>query len=346
MAGALCTGITIYYISGYQDQHRAQRTEYEQRITELEQIQQEQQIATRVAWAPLRDIPPGHMIAEKDLMEVKLSYDGMPADLPVGKKDIAGKGVKIALSKGTPITTGMLFQEEPTPADLRHREMRAVYLPSSMKQGDMVDVRIQFPTGQDYIVLSKKKVDKLQSPAFWTTISEQEILLLSSALVDAHLHQATLYALQYVEPQLQNRAVPNYPPNAEVTRLIANNPNIVKQAERGLEIAIRELLESDLGERREGSHTQVSDMPIHSSINNSVRTPDSWSSASSLPLDPSYSAAGRAEEYNEPETRTQAKAREDADREAEQILGGTSSTSETQSTHEDQLDDELIFSSP
>ena len=60
---------------------------------------------------------------------------------------------------------------------------------------------VQFPSGQDYIILSKKKIDRLQYPAFWTTLSEQEILLLSSALVDAYLHNATLYALTYVEPE-------------------------------------------------------------------------------------------------------------------------------------------------
>ena len=56
--------------------------------------------------------------------------------------------------------------------------------------------------------------------------------MLSSALVDAYLHDATLYALTYVEPELQERAIPNYPPNAEVTKLIASNPNIVKKAEK------------------------------------------------------------------------------------------------------------------
>lgn len=34
-------------------------------------------------------------------------------------------------------------------------------------------------------------------------MTEEEILSLSSAIVDAYLHKASIYALTYVEPQFQ-----------------------------------------------------------------------------------------------------------------------------------------------
>ena len=47
---------------------------------------------------------------------------------------IAGKGAKIELLQGMPITGAMLFEEEPTRPDLRHREMKSVYLPSDLRK--------------------------------------------------------------------------------------------------------------------------------------------------------------------------------------------------------------------
>ena len=52
----------------------------------------------------------------------------------------------------------MLFENGVTPRDLRNQEFSYVSLPSKLKKDDVVDVRINFRTGQDYIVLGKKKV--------------------------------------------------------------------------------------------------------------------------------------------------------------------------------------------
>ncbi|WP_106767764.1 SAF domain-containing protein [Paenibacillus faecalis] len=257
LVGAGCMGIVLaggfYYIqSDNANRHADETKRYQQRINELETAQIGDMKSMKSAWVPLRDIPAGHFIDSQDLQEVRLPLEASPDNLPARKEDVMGKGAKIELRKGTPITLGMLFEEEATPRDLRNREMKSVWLPSNLKQDDVVDIRIQFPTGQDYIVLSKKRIDKLASPAFWTTLNEQEILLYSSAMVDAYIHQASIYALTYVEPELQEKAIPNYPPNEEVIRLIKNDPNIVRRAEQQLESSIRKALDRDLGKVKAG----------------------------------------------------------------------------------------------
>lgn len=345
VTGALCAGAMIYYVHGNKEQQNEERTKYEQRITELEETQLQQLNSMKVAWVPVRDIPPGHFIEAKDIKEVRLPYDGGANNLLSVKDEIAGKGVKIELLQGTPITRTMLFEEEPTPSDLRHREMKSVYLPSNLRQGDVVDVRVQFPTGQDYIILSKKKIDRLQNRAFWTTLSEQEILLLSSALVDAYLHDATLYALTYVEPELQDKAIPNYPPNGEVTKLIASNPNIVKKAEQHLEISLRSTLEEDLSKLNPNQQAQVSDVHYNSTFAGGARSPDSWSSAShnNSSAIPS-TKAGSVD--NQADIQTDTPLRDEMDLEAEQILGAKGATDSELSNEEESPDADLIFSSP
>lgn len=341
--GAVGGGTMMYFVEDMKEKQSMERSKYEQRITELEQSQLLHLNTMKTAWVPLKDIPPGHRIEAKDLKEVRLPADAAPANLASLKDEVEGKGAKIGLLKGTPITRSMLFEEAPTPDDLRHREMKAVYLPSNLIKGDVVDIRVQFPTGQDYIVLSKKKIDKLQTPAFWTTLSEQEILLLSSALVDAYLHQATIYALTYVEPELQAKAIPTYPPNEEVAKLIASDPNIVQRAEKQLETAVRRLLEEDLRERNTEQQVQMSEIHVVPALAGTARSPDSWSPASSggqTTSDRSTGSfpAGGSEEVNEP--------RVERDVEAEQILGGYGLETSATTAAEGTQDDELIFSAP
>ncbi|NMO95956.1 SAF domain-containing protein [Paenibacillus lemnae] len=237
-------------------QHNEEVGRYLEKINELESFQTALEEVSSTAWVPLRNVPAGELLNPGDLEKVMLPQELSPDNLPNSVEELAGKGAKIELRKGTPITMSMLFDQELTPADLRNREMKSIWIPSNLQVKDTIDIRIQFPTGQDYIVLSKKRVDRLAAPAFWTTLSEQEILLLSSAMVDAYLNKASLYALTYVEPELQQRPVANYPPKQEVHKLIKNNPNIVFTAERQLESTLRAALEQDLSRFNElGSGT-------------------------------------------------------------------------------------------
>ncbi|PCL94893.1 SAF domain-containing protein [Paenibacillus lautus] len=347
VTGAVCAGAMLYYVHGSKEERHVERTQYEQRIAELEETQLQQLNSMQAAWVPVRDIPPGHFIEAEDIKEVRLPYDGSSGNLFSGREEIAGKGAKIELLQGMPITGAMLFEEEPTRPDLRHREMKSVYLPSDLRKGNVIDVRVQFPTGQDYIVLSKKKIDRLQNPAFWTTLSEQEILLLSSALVDAYLHDATLYALTYVEPELQERAIPNYPPNAEVTKLIASNPNIVKKAEKQLELTLRNTLEDDLSKLQPSQQAQVSDMPPNSAYAGGARSPDSWSPASNI-NPPAKSATGTSYDGILPndDVNTEVTLREEKASEAEQILGSTGRTDAQDGSDKTPPEADFIFSSP
>ncbi|WP_145950047.1 hypothetical protein [Paenibacillus sp. Y412MC10] len=115
-----------------------------------------------------------------------------------------------------------------------------------MKKSDFVDVRIKFPTGQDYILLSKKKVEDLSNNRVWYHMDEKEILSMSSGIVDAYLNDATIYALSYVDPYMQEKAVVTYPPNAKVLDLIDSDPNIVDVAKTELERHYRQKLEADM----------------------------------------------------------------------------------------------------
>ncbi|MCH1639068.1 SAF domain-containing protein [Paenibacillus timonensis] len=244
-SGAALTGVVIVREKQFLAARSVMVQEYEEQLAGFRHQAQQQTIQ---GWVLTRDIPAGNRIGAGDLKRLKLPADSVPADLLKSQEDIAGKYAKISLSSRTPLTKTLLYEEEPIPDDLRWRDMAFVQLPQTLKEQDVIDIRIQFPTGQDYILLSKKKVETLNSGTLTVTLGEAEILSLSSAIVDAYLHKASIYALAYVEPNLQGKPFPTYPVNEGVMELIREDPNIVQKAEQSLRLsnAARNGLESDL----------------------------------------------------------------------------------------------------
>ncbi|MFU1796921.1 SAF domain-containing protein [Paenibacillus azoreducens] len=250
LAGAAVMGLLFAGYAIYSTvQHHARETrikeDYSRQIAKLEQERLNEEKNMASGWSLSRDVGAGETISAKDLVRIKLPQGAAPVNLlEQGESRVVI--AKIEIKKGTALTDAMVYEQEPLPDDLRNRELKAIALPSDLHEHDVVDVRVQFPTGQDYIVLSKKKIGKLLNPAMWITMSEQEILSLSSAMVDAYLHDAKLYAVTYVEPEMQEKAIPTYPVNKEVLKLIESDPNIVKKAEQKLSEAVRLSLEKDL----------------------------------------------------------------------------------------------------
>ena len=124
---------------------------------------------------------------------------------------------------------------------VRREEYNMIVLPSQIETGDYVDIRLVLPGGQNYIVISKKEVTVPNiagipsEDTIWMNLSEEEILLLSNAIVEAYrIDGAKLYANTYTEPGMQDAAIITYTPSREVADLIQANPNIVEEAKVGL----------------------------------------------------------------------------------------------------------------
>lgn len=144
--------------------------------------------------------------------------------------------MKIDVPAGTIITKNMLAEvENPTTNDQRIQEYNMILLPSQLKAGDYVDIRLAFPKGEDYIVLAKKQVIQTTETGIWLKLGEDELLTLGNAIVEAYVAKGSkIYAIQYTEPGLQEKATPTYPVSDEVLRLMDSNPNILATAKKEL----------------------------------------------------------------------------------------------------------------
>ena len=144
--------------------------------------------------------------------------------------------VKTNIPAGTIITKDMLEEiDDQTTADQRLQEYNMIVLPALLKNGDYVDIRLQLPEGEDYVVVAKKKVIYTNESAIWVKMNEDEILTLGNAIVEAYtMIGSKLYATVYTEPGRQVAATPTYPVSQAVLSLINSDPNVRQKAKEGL----------------------------------------------------------------------------------------------------------------
>lgn len=246
VASVLFGGAFTYMLIHFNRVKQELSMEYEAQIKEAQGIKEGQEMV-RVAFAS-QDITAGSRMS-KDHIEFKMyPKEEAPSGFIESFGEMDGKIAKIDISINSALTSSMLFEEERITKDVRNQEFQVISLPSGLKKNQYVDVRINFPTGEDYIVLSKKKVKDVQDTIVWYELNESEILHMSSAIVDAYLQGAKLYALTYVEPYLQEEAIATYPVNLKVLDLIQSDPNIVQIASAELGGKTRQTLDSHLKE--------------------------------------------------------------------------------------------------
>ena len=146
---------------------------------------------------------------------------------------------KLDLMKNTVVTADLVVQsDEVITDDVRREEYNMITLPVDLMTDDYIDIRIMFPNGQNFIVVSKALVEIPQNPdgtyisdTIWLNLREDEILMMSSAIVEAYgVQGAKIYATKYAEPGMQAAATPNYVPNQDVLAEIQRDPNIVETA--------------------------------------------------------------------------------------------------------------------
>ncbi len=188
------------------------------------------------------DIKSGEKIELSNLKRVDALKDSIPSNV-INIDNLSETTIsKIDLQVGTILTDNMIInKEEQTTSDVRIQEYNMIELPTQIKDGDYIDIRLRLSNGTDYIVISKKKVeiptingaDSLNTIKI--NVAEEEILLMSNAIVEAYWATGSkLYATTYVEPGLQEEVTPTYLPSDKVIELMTADPNIVAVAKSEL----------------------------------------------------------------------------------------------------------------
>lgn len=153
-----------------------------------------------------RDVIQGEIISEDMLEEQPVHINTVPEGA-LDKNSVIGQTAKFNISAKVPITASMIGSEILS-SDVRIQEINTVLMPSDLVEGDTIDIRLMYPNGTDYIVIAQKQVNKIYDTTFWLYLTEDERLLLNSAIVDSFLNTGSkLYATVYADSDAQVKTV-------------------------------------------------------------------------------------------------------------------------------------------
>ena len=211
-------------------------------LVQMKKAEQELQESYIAVYTLNTDVKAGGEITLAELEKTEVVRTNAPTDYltpsDLGEKNIA----KISLTAGTVMSKEMIYTDNTaTGNDVRKQEYNMIILPTQIQNGDYIDIRLTLPTGEDYIVISKKKVEIPQiagidsEDTIWLELTEAEILTMSNAIVEAYMiNGSKLYATTYTEAGLQEAATPTYAVSRNVLELINSDSNIVQTAREEL----------------------------------------------------------------------------------------------------------------
>lgn len=211
-------------------------------LVKIKQKEKEEKASLVTVYVLSKNLRSGEEFTQSDLKTTQVTKTNAPTNYltpsDLGEKNMA----KIELTSGTVLSKEMVYTEDDKIGkDVRKQEYNMLILPTDLETGEFIDVRLSLPSGQDYIVVSKKKVEIPNiggvdsTDTIWINLSEDEILSMSNAIYDAcKVKGSLLYVNRYTEAGMQEAATPTYPVNREVLELIQGDPNILTNAKNAL----------------------------------------------------------------------------------------------------------------
>ena len=136
---------------------------------------------TQMAYVLADDLPVNHIMSENDVTLVEAKKETLPSDAYLATeildkngnptkdkkgnilynydKSFVGRKLKSATGARTILSDALFLQDsDNVSVDLRSREFNMISLPSNLVEGDFIDIRILFPTGEDYLVVAGKEI--------------------------------------------------------------------------------------------------------------------------------------------------------------------------------------------
>lgn len=149
-----------------------------------------------------RDVLQGETITSDMITMVRVHITTIPVGV-ASEGSLVGKIAKYNIPKNITVVNSMVADSILT-QDVRTQQITAVLLPAKLTVGEYVDIRLQVPSGVEYIVLAQKQVLDISGTTIWMNLSEDELLLLNSAIVDSYMTEGSkLYAVEYADPDTQ-----------------------------------------------------------------------------------------------------------------------------------------------
>lgn len=243
-------GVAAAFIIGLQQI----RSNYDLKTARLEQ---EIETNKRTVYLANGTIPAGSKITGENTRSESI-YSSQPIEYYMTEADF-NKIAAVDIADGQSIYSTMVGTD--LEFGVREVEYALIKLSTNLVESDFVDVRIMYPNGENYIVLSKKDIKQLDLSIndIFLWLNEEEIMLMSSAIVDTYLHTGSmLYTTKYIEDS-QEPTIPTYVPTTDCMIAMGNDENIVDIATVALNASMRMSLDSRLESYESNNNINLSD---------------------------------------------------------------------------------------
>lgn len=233
-----------YFYYDYTQQRELElKKEYKDKMEHLQKTAE----LNEIGYVLTTDVDRGEAITKDMLVEVSLPQLATAENtMLLPQFEVTNYFARTDLKANTVVVDSLVYEDVNIENDVREVEYSLIDLPTKLAAEEYVDIRIQFPNGDDYILFAKKKVKEVAGLTMWMDNDEAEILSMSSAIVDAYIEGAKIYALPYVDGEMQIGSQITYPVKQNVLSLIQSSPNIVNIAKLNLEKQNRPNLEAGL----------------------------------------------------------------------------------------------------
>lgn len=212
------------------------------KLININKENKEKEQGLKNAYVLVTDIKSGDSIKLENLKKIDIETNIIPSNAITLSQIEENTIAKIDLKTGTILSSDMITNsDDKTTNDTRVQEYNMILLPSQINTNEYVDIRLRLPSGLDYIVVSKKKIEIPQvlgvasESTFSVMLNESETQTMSSAIVESYIMEGSiLYVAKYVEPGIQGSSVPTYVPSTAVQEAIRQNSNITVEARNAL----------------------------------------------------------------------------------------------------------------
>ena len=212
------------------------------KLININKENKEKEQGLKNAYVLVTDIKSGDSIKLENLKKVDIETNIIPSNAITLSQIEENTIAKIDLKTGTILSSDMITNsDDKTTNDTRVQEYNMILLPSQINTNEYVDIRLRLPSGLDYIVVSKKKIEIPQvlgvasESTFSVKLNASETQTMSSAIVESYIMEGSiLYVAKYVEPGIQGSSVPTYVPSTAVQEAIRQNSNITVEARNAL----------------------------------------------------------------------------------------------------------------
>lgn len=174
-----------------------------------------------------QSVRAGEKITDELLQDVSIP-DKLGVKVVSDREEIVGKYFRISLEEGTILTKDTILERRMDDT-FRYYDLITDELPIGIEKGDYIDVRIAFPFGEDFIAISHKRVEEINSGIIKVILNESEIYAYQSMLLDKAIYRGSkIYAVEYIDAGAQAVAEVYYPLNKNLAELSEMNPNLLE----------------------------------------------------------------------------------------------------------------------